>query len=206
MNAIVRQLVRSAIRDCASWRIGDLWPSSRPATTTAITPEACTFSAEMYAANGTTSEMPTSRSGSVTRLRSQATTMKNAMPMIRPPPAARTKSTPTSSAVTLAPAAAMAVRRATRAVASLSSDSPSRIVTTRRGRPIRRPTAVAATASGGATTAPMAIAAGQPIPGSIACTSRPTPADVKMTRPTESSRIGRRLALKSTSEVWIATE
>ena len=47
----------------------------------------------------------------------------------------------------------------TRAVASLTSDSPSSIVTTRRGRPIRRAMAVAATASGGATTAPSANAA-----------------------------------------------
>ena len=52
--------------------------------------------------------------------------------------------------------AAIDVRRATSAVASLSSDSPSRMVTIRRGRPMRRPMAVAATASGGATTAPIA--------------------------------------------------
>ena len=75
------------------------------------------------------------------------------------------------------------MRSDTRAVASLSSDSPSRIVTIRRGSPIRRPTAVAATASGGATTAPMANAAGQPTPGMSACTSAPMPAVVKMTRP-----------------------
>ena len=56
-NAIVRQLSRSAIRDWAVCRIGALWPSSRPATTTAITPEACTSSAATYAANGTTSDM-----------------------------------------------------------------------------------------------------------------------------------------------------
>ena len=103
-----------------------------------------------------------------------------------------------------APPAAIAVRSETRAVASLSSDSPSSTVTMRRGRPIRRPTAVAATASGGATTAPIARAPGQPTPGSSACTSTPTPTVVKTTRPTESSRIERRLALKSTSEVWMA--
>ena len=53
----------------------------------------------------------------------------------------------------------MAVRRHTSAVASLTRDSPSSSVTTRRGRPIRRAMAVAATASGGATTAPSANAA-----------------------------------------------
>ena len=44
------------------------------------------------------------------------------------------------------------------AVASLSSDSPSRIVTSCRGMPTRRAMVVAATASGGATTAPKAKA------------------------------------------------
>ena len=74
----------------------------------------------------------------------------------------------------------------------------------RRGRPIRRPMAVAATASGGARTAPSANAAGHPRLGTSACTSTATPAAVKTTRPTESSRIGRRLAAKSTSEVCSA--
>ena len=39
MNWIVAQLTRSASRDCPLWITGDLWPSSRPAVTTAITPE-----------------------------------------------------------------------------------------------------------------------------------------------------------------------
>ena len=98
----------------------------------------------------------------------------------------------------------MAVRRVTRAVASLSSDSPSRIVTTRRGRPIRLATAVAATASGGATTAPIAMAAAQPMSGTSHCTTAPTASEVTTTSTTESRRIEPRLALKSTSEVWIA--
>ena len=74
----------------------------------------------------------------------------------------------------------------------------------RRGSPMRRPMAVAATASGGATTAPMANDAAQPRSGSSQCTSTPTPAVVNATRPTESSRIDRRLALKSTRLVWMA--
>ena len=44
-KAMVRQLMRSAIRDCAVWMIGALWPSSRPATTTAMTPEEWSSSA-----------------------------------------------------------------------------------------------------------------------------------------------------------------
>ena len=42
-KATVRQVIRSVIRDCAVWMIGALWPSSRPATTTEMTPEACTL-------------------------------------------------------------------------------------------------------------------------------------------------------------------
>ena len=97
---------------------------------------------------------------------------------------------------------ARAVRRATSAVASLSSDSPSRIVTIRRGSPIRRPIAVAATASGGATTAPIASESPQDRSGTSQCAIAPTPRVVATTRPTESSRMGRRLALKSMSEVF----
>ena len=74
----------------------------------------------------------------------------------------------------------------------------------RRGSPIRRATAVAATASGGATTAPIANDTGHEMPGISACTIAPTPRVVNTTRPTESSRMARRLALKSTREVWIA--
>ena len=67
-----------------------------------------------------------------------------------------------------------------------------------------RATAVAATASGGATTAPIANDTGHEMPGISACTMAPTPRVVNTTRPTESSKMARRLALKSTSEVWIA--
>ena len=135
---------------------------------TLITPEAWIRSATTNAANGTTSEIAVSMSGSVRRLRSIATTRKKPNPMASPPPAASRKSSatrvvemPSPWAEAPRPPAAMAVRRATRAVASLSSDSPSRMVTMRRGRPMLRPIAVAATASGGATTAPRADAAGQ---------------------------------------------
>ena len=77
------------------------------------------------------------------------------------------------------------------------------MVTTRRGIPTRRAIAVAATASGGATTAPRASAAGQPI-GSSQCATAPTASVVTMTSTTESSTIGRVLARKSMSEVRIA--
>ncbi len=50
----------------------------------------------------------------------------------------------------------------------------------------------------------MATAPGQPTLGSIRWTRTATPAVVKTTSPTDSSRIARRLALKSTSEVCTA--
>ena len=66
----------------------------------------------------------------------------------------------------------------------------------RRGTPRRRKIAVAATASGGATIAPSATAAATGM--SVSCwTRRATAAVVNRTSPIASSRIGRRLALKS---------
>ena len=181
-------------------------PSSSPATTTLTTPEECSFSETMNVAKGTTNEIAVSSTGSVTCLRTFATRRNATKPISAPPTEATKKSAPTRQIATLPAPAAIAVRRATSAVASLKRDSPSRMVTIRRGSPIRRPIEVAATASGGATTAPIANAAHQSMPGSNACTSQPTPRVVKTTRPTLSSRIERRLALKSTSEVWIAAE
>ncbi len=46
-NEMAPQVVRSAMRDGAVWIRGALCPSSRPATTTAMTPDACTDSASM---------------------------------------------------------------------------------------------------------------------------------------------------------------
>ena len=99
--------------------------------------------------------------------------------------------------------AAIDVRSVTIAVASLTRLSPSRIVTTRRGRPIRRAIVVAATASGGATTAPSANPAANGM-SSNQDTKKPTTTVVNSTRPTLSSAMGRRLALKSISDVRIA--
>ena len=73
----------------------------------------------------------------------------------------------------------------------------------RRGRPTRRAIVVAATASGGATTAPSANATAQST-GSTACTITATPAAVNSTSPMLSSAIGRLFVRKSTSDVRIA--
>ena len=70
------------------------------------------------------------------------------------------------------------------AVASLTSDSPSRIVTIRRGMPTRRAMDVAATASGGATTAPSAKASANGT-GRMSQVTNPTPSAVTTTNRTE---------------------
>ena len=70
------------------------------------------------------------------------------------------------------------------AVASFSSDSPSKIVTTRRGSPTRRAIVVAATASGGATTAPKANARAKGT-GRISQVIRPIASAVTITSRTD---------------------
>src|SRR6476619_7630154 len=133
--------------------------------------------------NGVTIDTVVSRTGSVTCRRTFPTTTYTSTPTTTAPTAVRRKSSVTPTTVTAPNDARIAVFRATSAVASLSSDSPSRIVTMPRGSPIRRATAVAATASGGATTAPIANAAGQSTPGRTRCTTSATPTVVKTTRP-----------------------
>ena len=68
-----------------------------------------------------------------------------------------------------------------------------------RGRPIRRATAVAATASGGDTMAPSANANANGI-GSNHHATKATPTAVKSTRPTDSPRIGVSSARRSMRE------
>ncbi len=71
-------------------------------------------------------------------------------------------------------AAATAIWYDTSDVASFTSPSPSRIVTSARGAPSGRITAIAATGSGGATMAPSAKAAGQVNSGANPCATRAT--------------------------------
>ena len=161
-------------------------------------------SAGRKATYGAVNESVVSSTGSVMRRRMNASSEVAARPISRPPPAARTKSQPTSSGVTVEVIAAIVALRATSAVASFTRLSPSRMVVMRRGRPTRRPTAVVATASGGATTAPSANAAARVSDGSAHHATRPTATVVTATRPTASSASASRTAAKSISEVRIA--
>ena len=187
------------------WSWGALWASSSPAVTTANTPEAPTCSAGTYARYGATNDSAVSGRHLGDVLAHQPDdeegddadrhTADEATPQVDD-----TEATVTRGSAGCAtrghdqPAAASAVRRVTRAVASLSRDSPSRIVVIRRGRPIRRATEVAATASGGATIAPRARARAKGIGSSSQATS-PTPSAVNSTRPTERLRMATRLRL-----------
>ncbi len=145
-----------------------------------------------------------SSTGSSIRARTLARTKATASPISTPPPAAQANCRPIRHTATDADRAAIAVRSSTSDVASLTRLSPSRMVTTRRGRPTRRATAVVATASGGATMAPSANAAAKDSPGTTQRATTATTSAVKATRPTESSAIGRRLRRMSISEVRIA--
>jgi hypothetical protein len=82
--------------------------------------------------------------------------------------------------------------------ASLTSPSPSRMVSSRHGRPSRLPTEVAATASVGLMIAPSASAEARPRPGSSASNSSPEQIVVKTTSITASPA----MALKSRRKSW----
>ena len=86
-------------------------------------------------------------------------------------------------------AAANATLYAVSAVASLSRLSPPISVITRRGSPSRRPTALADTASGGATMAPSVNAAAMVSSGTTRNATNPTASVVTSGSPTASEPI-----------------
>ena len=145
-----------------------------------------------------------SKAGVVIRRRSGLYTRATISPTTTPPPAARRKLTPTCSTVTVPATAAMAVRNAVSAVASLTRLSPSSTWTTAKGIPTRRAIAVAATASGGATTAPRAKPAASGMSGISHHATSPTIRVVKITRPTDSEAMVPFFARKSMNEVLYA--
>lgn len=115
----------------------------------------------------------------------------------------RERELPQAHAAQLMPsptAAARATLYAVMAVASFTRDSPWRMVVIRFGRPSLRAMAVAATASGGATTAPSTRAAVSGRSGTRTYASQPTATVAKRTYPTESSATGRMLARRSRYE------
>ncbi len=119
---------------------------------------------------------------------------------------AKAKSAITPQKVTAVAVAATADRSNTRAVASFTSPSPSRMVTSRGGRPNFLPRAVAATASVGLITAPMAIPAGSDRSGNITYSTNPVTNAVTNTSTTLSAEILLKLRRKSTTGTWMAAE
>src|SRR6185295_18507733 len=85
--------------------------------------------------------------------------------------------------------------------ASFTRLSPSSTATTRRGTGSLETIAAAATASGGETIAPSAMAAAHGSPGNSACAATATTTDVTSTRPTASRVIDARFALNSRGDV-----
>ena len=98
-------------------------------------------------------------------------------------------------------AAVTATLYATSAVASLNSPSPSRILTSADGAPRGRITAVAATASGGATMAPRTNAAGHVNSDVSACAATATATIETTTRSTASRTMGHSSCLNSCNVV-----
>ena len=119
-------------------------------------------------------------------------TAPSAMPIAMPPPAANANvPRPLLQVAALPIAAASATLYAVSAVASLSRLSPPSSVIARRGSPSRRPTAVAETASGGATMAPSVSAAATVSSGTVWKATKPTANVVASGNPTASSPMGR---------------
>lgn len=154
--------------------LGLKYDSSRPATTTASTPLACTTSASRNAANGVSTLNAPSRSGSSSRRRISTTTRPTASPATIPPPAEptnrpRNPSTPGATPPTINPTV---TENSTSAVPSLTRLSARNVVRMRRGIRFARPATAAA--SVGASTAPSTQAACGLIPSALATSATAT--------------------------------
>ena len=110
----------------------------------------------MKAMKGTANETAVSSTESLSFDRTHTVMNPATRPIAIATVTAKKKSPTTPQNDTAAAVAATAERNSTSAVASLTRLSPSRIVTSRGGRPSFLPSAVAATASVGLITAPIA--------------------------------------------------
>src|ERR1700752_2556246 len=141
--------------------------------------------------NGATRPSALSTSGSSSRHRMNDVNAPSTTPTTTPPAAASANvANPPLQVAAVPIAAASDTLYAVNAVASLSRLSPPSKVITRRGRPRRRPTAVADTASGGATIAPRVSAAATVSSGTVLYATTPTANVVASGRPTASIPIG----------------
>ena len=171
---------------------------------TASTGDTCRAAPSTYAAYGVTSAITVSRTGSVTRLRSR-TAPAASTPPAAAPPAVRTanRAAPCSStlpapAEPAVPATAKdtAIWNKTRLVPSLNRLSACTSACTRGGSDSRRPSALTATGSVLASTAPSTNARLAGIPATAPATTATAPADAS-TRPTDRMTTGRHTARSS---------
>ena len=139
--------------------------------------------------------------GSSNARRNRPNSQPATRPMAIPPAPISTNFRPPDHTVTpAAPTAPSAILYAVSAVASLTSDSPSRIVPIRAGPPSRRMIDVAATGSVGPSTAPRTIAGAHAIPTTQWATAA-TATTVRSTSPIASSPTGTALSRSSYAEV-----
>lgn len=154
--------------------------------------------------NGTTNEMAVESTGWSSFERTTTDRAPTSSPTTMATTTASVKS-PAAPQKEKAPAvAAIAVRSRTRAVASFTRPSPSRMVSSRGGRPNRLPIEVAATASGGLITAPRAIPAARERPGRMVESTTPITTADTSTSPTDSRLLGPRLRRKSVTGMLTA--
>ena len=178
-------------------------PITRPATITAVTPETWNVSPSRYAAYGVTRAATVSSTGSVIRRRTTMTPAATTAPTSTPPPASTTNlPTPCSrmpvAAIPAVPPTARetAIWYSTRLVPSLNKLSACTSVCTLTGSESRRASALTATGSVLARTAPRTSA----VLADKDATATPTAATAAAeasTSPTASTATGRHTARRS---------
>lgn len=170
---------------------GPRWPTTSPVTTAATRPDAPSASAGTEAMNGSVKDSTVFTLALEMRRRSVKLPKPTSSPIASATATDHRNDPTVSHSEKPAAVATIAVRRSTSAVASLNSDSPSRIVTTRPGTP--RPLMIeVATASVGERIAPSASPHRNPSPGMSQLSSRPMSTELATTRGTARPLIAER--------------
>ena len=206
VSSTVCQLVREATRWAGGSIRGPRWPVMSPATTAATRPEPCMCSAGIAARKGTVKDTTVSTVGSVMWERTRRLASPTSQPTPRATRTARAKPPRTPPMPTPPEVAAeTAEDRTTRAVASLSSPSPSRTVMMRWETPSRRAMEMA-TASVGLRIAPMAMAQARESPGTRRVRTAPITAADRGTSRMASTATGASSRRKLMVEMLTAVE
>ena len=205
ISSTVRQFSLSDSRWRGESIRGACWLVARPARTAATRPEAPTSSAGTEARNGTVNDSAVLTDGSSTRARTHIIAWPTTNPIATATAIANTKSPSTPPRDTEVAAPAIAVRRITSAVASLSRPSPSRTAVIRPETP-RRLTIVVATASVGLTIAPSAIPQARSSPGITAEKNSPSSTALSATSAIDRPRMAPNSRRKTIGGIETAAE